>query len=203
MCGRYKIEDRPDNDDLRKILGAVKPSAFNEPVKTSGDVFPTDVVPVVANNRRMAPAVFAMRWGYALQDGKRVINARSETAETRPMFRDGMLRRRCAIPATNYYEWESAEGKRVKYAIRPTQGELFYMAGIYRFESGRPVFTILTRAPADSISFIHDRMPVILPADRLRDWLNPENPAGEILNHAVLDVAHAREEDPPAGTPRT
>ena len=111
------------------------------------------------------------------------------------MFADGMRQRRCAVPATNYFEWERTGRARTKYAIRPADGQLFYMAGIYRIESGRPVFSILTREPAESIAFIHDRMPVILPRDLVRDWINPKYRAGEILSHAVLDLSHEKAQE--------
>ena len=193
MCGRYWIDDGRESVVLRRIIEAVNRRVV-EPVKTSGEIFPADIVPVVANNRNMLPTAFAMRWGYTLPDGRRIINARSETAETRPMFADGMRQRRCAVPATNYFEWERTDRTKTKYAIRPTDDELFYMAGIYRIESRRPVFSILTREPAESIAFIHDRMPVILPHDLVRDWINPSYRAGEILNHAILDLSHERAE---------
>ncbi|MBQ8964354.1 MAG: SOS response-associated peptidase [Clostridia bacterium] len=141
----------------------------------------------------MRPAAFAMRWGYLLPDGRRIINARSETAAERLLFRDGILRRRCAIPATNYYEWERIGGRRIKYAIRPVEGQLFYMAGIYRMEADGPVFSILTRQSADSIAFIHDRMPVILPRDLVEDWTDPAREADEILDRAVLEVRHEKQ----------
>lgn len=54
----------------------------------------------------------------------------------------------------------------------------------------QPVFTILTRAPAPQIAFIHDRMPVILPRGVVRDWLNPDYHSEELLNSAVLDVGY-------------
>ena len=190
MCGRYWIDDGRESIELTEIIEAVNRRVAIEPVKTSGEIFPADIVPVVASNRRMTPTAFAMQWGYALPDGRRIINARSETAETKPMFKDGMRQRRCAVPATHYFEWERAGRTKTKYAIRPADGALFYMAGIYRFESGRPVFSILTREPAESIAFIHDRMPVILPRDLVRDWINPKYRAGEILSHAVLDLSH-------------
>ena len=62
------------------------------------------------------------------------------------------------------------------------------MAGIYRLEKGFPVFTILTRAPADSIAFIHDRMPVILPDEAKADWLNPKYAADDLIRHAATEV---------------
>ena len=78
--------------------------------------------------------------------------------------------------------------KKIKYDIRSSAGDFIYMAGIYRWEGKQPVFSILTRDPAESIVHIHDRMPVILPADIARDWLNPRYDANEIVSHAVLDV---------------
>ena len=193
MCGRYRIDDGRDSIELHNIIEEVNRRVVVEPVKTSGEIFPTDIVPVMANSKNMTPAAFAMQWGYSLPDGKRIINARSETAEVKPMFRDGMLQRRCAVPATNYYEWERSGGTKTKYAIWPTGSELFYMAGIYRVESGKPVFSILTRDPADSIAFIHNRMPVILPSDLVKDWINLRYKAEDILNHAVLTLSHERE----------
>lgn len=65
-----------------------------------------------------------------------------------------------------------------------------YMAGIYRVENGRPVFTILTSDPAESISFIHNRMPVLLPSDMVPDWINPKYSAGDLLWYAILDVQY-------------
>ena len=153
MCGRYYIDDGIDSGELQEIIDAVNRHSNADQVKTSGEIFPTDTVPIIANSRAMAPSAFAMSWGYSLPDGKRIINARSESAEEKPMFRDGMAQRRCAVPATNYFEWERAGKRKTKYAIRPAGGGLMYMAGIYRMESGRPVFTILTRSPAESISF--------------------------------------------------
>ena len=195
MCGRYWIDDGRDSVELRGIIEQVNRRPANGPVKTSGEIFPSDVAPVVASSRRMTPAAFAMAWGYRLGDGKRIINARSETAAERPLFRDGMRQRRCAVPATRYFEWERSGGKRTKYAIWPEGGGLFYFAGLYRVEAGQPEFVILTRQPADSIAFIHDRMPVILPAELAADWTNPQCDAGDILNRAVLAVACEKAQD--------
>ncbi len=194
MCGRYWIDDGRDSVELKGIIEQVNRRAVTEPVKTSGEIFPADVVPVVAGSRRMTPGAFAMRWGFALPDGRRIINARSETAGERPLFRDGMRQRRCAVPATRYFEWERTGSHRTKYAIRPVEGQLFYMAGLYRIESGVPEFVILTRDPADSIAFIHDRMPVILPPGRVADWTNPQCSADDILSRAVLAVTCERAE---------
>ncbi len=66
---------------------------------------------------------------------------------------------------------------------------------IYRVENGRPAFTIPTRDPAENISLIHNRMPVLLPSVIVPDWINPKYSAGDLLRNAILDV-HYR----PAGS---
>ena len=195
MCARYYIAEDGDPQELRQITEAVKQRIYGgspAEIKTSGEIFPTDTVPAVANNRKMVPTAFAMKWGFSASGRGPVINARSETASVVPMFRDGMAQRRCVIPANRYFEWEKRGREKIKYAIGPDRAGIMYMAGLYRLEYGRPVFTILTRPPADSIAFIHDRMPVILPKELINDWLNPKYIAEEMLKSAELDVSYAR-----------
>ena len=191
MCGRYSIilgdGDDEDIQELRELMTELQRKRQEAAVKT-GEVAPTDLALVIAPNKRLAPAAFAMRWGYRLPDGKPVFNARSETAAEKPMFRDGMRARRCLVPASHYFEWEKRGRERVKYAIRPAGRGVMYMAGIYRIEDGAPAFAILTREPSEQIAFIHDRMPVILPADARDAWLDARNDAQGVLRSALTDV---------------
>lgn len=106
------------------------------------------------------------------------------------MCKDGMLQRRCLIPASNYFEWEKRGRDKIKYAIRPAGSTIFYMAGIYRIEGGKPAFTILTREPAESIAFIHNRMPVILPTCAQNQWLNLRNDAHNALSEFNICVEY-------------
>ena len=195
MCSRYWIA-ADDDGELAKIIAALNRKGAPENVKTSGEIFPSDTVPVVANNRQLKARPFAMRWGYSFPDGHPIINARSETAQTKPLFQDGMRRRRCLIPAKCYFEWERRDKERIKYAIRPAHGRILYFAGIYHWEQHSeatfPTFAILTQQAAPEIAFIHERMPVILPAERLRDWLNPRNDARDILQTALRDMEYQR-----------
>ena len=100
MCGRYYIAEEDCAAELQKIIEQL--NRRGAVVKT-GEIYPTDTVPVLANNKSMVITPFAMKWGYTLPDGKQIVNARSETAADKPLFRDGMLQRRCLIPATNYF----------------------------------------------------------------------------------------------------
>ncbi len=185
MCGRFYVPEDASIQMIRAIVERLEHR--NVKVKT-GDVFPGDMAAVVASNRQLQPQPFAMEWGYHLSDGRRIINARSETASRKAMFADGIRQRRCLIPAQHYYEWEKTDGKNVKYAIAPKGSDGFFLAGIYRMEGGKPVFTILTRDAAEGIAFIHERMPVILPNEAAEDWLNPKYHGEDILNAAMTQM---------------
>lgn len=184
MCGRYFIED--SDETMAQIIEALNRRGLTQEtgVKLRGEVFPTDTVPVIANSKRLLPMPFAMTWGYTL-GGRRIINARSETARERPLFSEGMASRRLLIPATNYFEWEKRGARKVKHALSLRQGRMLYMAGLYRMEAGKPVFTILTRDSAPDIAYIHPRMPVILPEEAAKDWLNLRYDPQAVLEAAV------------------
>ena len=189
MCGRYYIAEEDQAEELKQIIDMIN-RKHNGDIKTAGEVFPSETVPVIATSRTQKITPFAMEWGYSTSDGNRLINARSETASQKPTFRDGMLQRRCIIPASWYFEWNKNEKGKPKYAIGAENKNVIYMAGIYRFEHDKPVFSILTRDPAESIQFIHHRMPVILPREAVRDWLNTSYRAEEVLQSAMLNVSH-------------
>lgn len=191
MCGRFYIPEDDSSEELQRIIDHLNRKKAT-PVKT-GEVRPTDVAAVIVNNKSLQPMPFAMKWGYSLADRRPLINARSETAETKPLFRDGMQQRRCLIPASHYFEWQQLANKKIKNAIKPVNSTAMYMAGLYRFQNGVPEFIILTREPGESIRHIHDRMPVILPHEALKDWMNLNYNAAEVMRSAMLDMAFEAE----------
>lgn len=106
-----------------------------------------------------------LTWGFQHPTlKKKVINARSETVAKNPLFRSSFARQRCLIPATAFLEWGS---DKCKYLIQ-LDDPLFAFAGIWR--AGE--VTMLTCAPNEFMSTIHDRMPVILPHDSYDRWLD-------------------------------
>ncbi|HBE87400.1 MAG TPA: SOS response-associated peptidase, partial [Lachnoclostridium sp.] len=108
MCGRYYIEI--DDVELRSIVAEVERKTA---VKT-GEIFPTNLAPVLSPDGIMK----AMRWGFPKYDGKgEIINARSETAAEKNMFRRPMMEGRCLVPASWYFEWERRGKQKVKYAL--------------------------------------------------------------------------------------
>ena len=171
MCGRYYVEPESSGELLELIAEAKRKS---DEVKT-GEVFPSDTAAVIANNRQLKPAVFPMRWGFERKGGGLVINARSETAAEKQLFRESAQLRRCLIPASCYFEWERRLGG---LYTKPEPGAL-------------PRFTILTRKAADGISFIHDRMPVIVPKEKEPDWLSQQMTLDELLGDAETDMEYS------------
>lgn len=202
MCGRFYIQSM-DVDELRKIIQEIESnsSESDDNVKIKlGEIFPTDVVPVIAYDKNNQPTPSLMKWGFAKPDGKGVIiNARSETVCEKAMFRSAVMNRRCLIPALHYFEWDRSGGKKVKYAIKTEDDALIFMAGIYRFEknSNVPVFTILTTSPADTIRFIHDRMPVLIPRDLHKEWLMPGVEPQKVLQAVNARIIYEAVEDKP------
>ena len=205
MCCRYYVEMLAE---LRPIVDEAEGSALKErmvsklgrPLVTEGEVRPTDIVPVIAPNRAGARAVFPMVWGFSLpRSSSPLVNARVETAGTKPTFRESWERRRCIIPASYYFEWEhvlnAATGKTRtgdKYRIQPKGSAVTWLAGLYRIEERSgiqvPVFAVLTREPSEEIRFIHDRMPVILPEEDIERWISPDGRPDEILKDTLTEM---------------
>ena len=117
-----------------------------------------------------------------------MINARSETASTKPAFRDALKSRRCLIPADGFYEWQRTGKAKQPYCFEINEGALFAFAGIWdrwKDPSGDWVKTcsILTTTPNTVTSAIHDRMPVILADRETQDaWLDPTVRPIELLD---------------------
>ena len=186
MCGRYYIEI--DESELQDIVNEVEKKTGEYQgelnLKTSGEIFPTDIVPVQTGINEYWP----MKWGFVGYNGKPVINARSETALQKPMFKLSMQDRRCLIPASGYYEWKKDGSKKTKCRIY-SPGEPMYLAGCYRKDKDSNLFNfvVLTR-PADyGIENIHDRMPVIVPQTHIKTCLY-ESP--DVIEYVIQDLRY-------------
>ena len=192
-----------DNPELIKIIEAATKTALakkvvhiqGRPIITNGEVRPTDIVPVIAPNAKGIKSVFPMQWGFLAVNNKRAIfNARTETANQKPTFRDAWKSHRCIIPASYYFEWQhfkSPDGKKRtgdKFIIQPTGCTSTWLCGLYRIENGYPVFVILTQEPTNELAKIHDRMPLILPKNKIDDWIDLNTKAEELLQYSLSDM---------------
>lgn len=106
------------------------------------------------------------------------INAKSETAATKPAFRDPLKLRRCLIPADGFYEWKRTGSAKQPFCFEVNDGALFAFAGLWdgwKDSSGQWMKTcsILTTTPNAVTASVHDRMPAILHPDSYDLWLDP------------------------------
>lgn len=175
--------------EIREIIQEINRRYADKPdyKMKSGEIFPTDTVPVLAMEGKQITARL-FRWGIPRWQGKGVvINARRETVLEKNMFRQAFLKRRCIIPSTGFYEWKQAAGsrKKDKYLLHSPDSPMLYMAGIYIEDSQAglqlPGFVILTTQASPSMQAIHDRMPVILSRQEQADWLQDEAWARHVL----------------------
>jgi putative SOS response-associated peptidase YedK len=136
-----------------------------------------------------------LRWGlipYWCQDrngGRKPINAKCETVDRLPMFRDAYRRRRCILPVDGFYEWKAIRGQKAKqpYAIAMKDGKPFGIGALWENwkdpASGEWIrtFAVITTDANDLVAEIHDRMPLILAPGDYNRWLSEESDPRDLL----------------------
>ena len=211
MCCRYFI--RESDPDLLPIIDAALKSPLiarfakvrPAPLVRFGEVKPTDLVAVIASDRQQKAAVFPMTWGFTVSGRSApLINARSETASEKQSFSEAWKQHRCIIPASWYFEWQHYQGSDGKirtgdkYAVKPRDAEIIWLAGLYRIEERNgvkyPVFTVLTREPTEDLRKIHDRMPVLLPEQSVDEWISPKSDPEGVAKTALTDMVYETED---------
>lgn len=224
MCGRYASTRDPAT--LAAEFDAVDATGNDAP-GADHNVAPTKpVLAVVTRHPRDAEntpdpdrterSVRVMRWGLVphwAKDpsiGSRMINARSESAATKPAFRTALASRRCLLPADGWFEWQQAQqqaqpkrARKQPYFLTPADGSVLALAGLWA--TWRPAGSdepplvscaVLTTEAIGPLAAIHDRMPLVLPADCWADWLDPDSrDPGSLLappSAAVVDGLELR-----------
>ena len=204
MCTRFYVEPaafRPLIERaLRGSLADQMMRSLAKPLTMSGEIHPTEIAAVLAPDKSGGIAVFPMLWGFSVPEtGAPIVNCRLESADYKPLWKDSWFRRRCIIPASWYYEWEhfaSPDGKKritgAKYLIQPEGQTTTWLAGLYRFEEYRgiqvPVFAVITRKPSESVSTLHDRMPLMLDRKSIADWIRPDSDPAKIAERALIKM---------------
>jgi len=180
MCGRYRLSKR--KQIIEEYFDTVD---WQDNWSPRYNIAPTQTVPVIRQHpKEPVRQLSLMGWGLIPSWAKNpsiatsTINAKSETAATKPAFRDPFKFRRCLIPADAFYEWKRTGSSKQPYCFEVREGELFALAGIWdgwKDPTGNWVKTcsILTTTPNAVTRAVHGRMPVILDPGSYNLWLDP------------------------------
>jgi putative SOS response-associated peptidase YedK len=118
------------------------------------------------------------------------INARSETVFQTRLYRDLVLRQRCIVPLSGFFEWKEEGERKRPFKIYQPDEPIMSVAAIWdTWRAGtrdeRHSFSILTTTANALMSAIHDRMPVILGRADEEQWLDPEVHEPETLGRLL------------------
>lgn len=154
-----------------------------------------DGAPLGELNREIHAARWGLvpRWAKAVE-GAPLINGRIESILEKPSFKDSVIRRRCVIPASGYYEWQvKPDGTKQPFYIHAGTDGMFALAGLYEWwknpSDGSWLLsaTTLTKHTAPELAHIHDRNPVLLTPDTLEAWIDPHIVGEESLLTAIAE----------------
>jgi putative SOS response-associated peptidase YedK len=174
MCGRYTLTT-PGGRALAERFDLADPDALDPSTLGRFNVCPTEPIAIVTGDPERK--TMTVRWGlvppWAREVGKgfQPINARAETAASKPPFAELMERpeRHCLVLADGWYEWLKAEKKgadRIPFRYTVDDGAPFAFAGLWgRRRIGSELVhsaLILTCAANAVAAPVHDRMPVVL-----------------------------------------
>jgi putative SOS response-associated peptidase YedK len=179
MCGRYVLK-RKDLEALMEQLGVKDPREF----VSSYNIAPSTMIPAIrslpGNSGREA---VALQWGLVpfwskdAKQGAKLANARSEGIAAKPAFREAIRKRRCVIPASGFYEWQTIGRLKQPWFFQMRDESPFLFAGLWerwRSVDGVELQTcsLITTTPNEVVEPLHDRMPVILRGAAVDTWLD-------------------------------
>lgn len=182
MCGRYTLIS--DAEALAEEFGFFNVDAFE--LAPRYNIAPTQTAPIVRmDESHDQPLIEPCYWGLIpswAKDaaiGNRMINARLETADSKPAYRAAFRRRRCLVPCSGFYEWQKVDGGKQPHLIGLEDRSLFALAGLWERwtdPGGGEVhsFTILTTEANAFMERLHDRMPVFVGREHYDAWLDPD-----------------------------
>jgi putative SOS response-associated peptidase YedK len=182
MCGRYTLSTPAD------ILQAIFRVTEWVRMRARYNIAPMQEAPVVrlareGDEREAALAKWGLvpHWADDPSIGNRMINARSETASSKPAFRDAFRKRRCLVPADGFYEWQTTDAGKRPMLIKRASDRPLAFAGLWSVWSPKEddadrleTYTILTTSANATLRPVHDRMPVILDERDFAAWLDPD-----------------------------
>ncbi len=194
MCNRFRsLTNAAELAERYKVF--LKKKLVDNP-----NAAPTEEVPIIAldptGQRKLLIARFGLipRHAKDVRQGYTLTNARVEKVMQKSAFREAYAKRRCIVPVEGYYEWREEHGHKQPYLFVMGDGSPMALAGLWDFAkiNSQDVwsFTILTNEPNSLVKPIHDRMPCIVPNDRIDNWLDPKRGGIEQLELFPSHLMH-------------
>ncbi len=161
----------------------------------SEDYYPGRGIPAVVNAAERVIEILYWGlippWAKDISIAKHTFNARCETLQEKASFRMAFQRRRCLIPATAYYEWRTANERKIPYKFSLRGSKVFMLAGLWEYwvdASGNEVYSaaVVTCPAGRGLESYHHRMPVVF--DRYNCWQWMEDRPPEELNQLMAPV---------------
>ena len=133
MCGRFASYKH--HEKLNKIFD-LKNKIENK--LNSYNVTPGQNINIILNYNYYN-YILESNWGYSFvnkttNQNQTVINSRIETINDKLLFKESFTKRKCIIPINGYYEWKNNGNQKIPYFVQLGDGELIYLAGIWRKE---------------------------------------------------------------------
>lgn len=177
MCGRFALKNPA-------AVRAAFDLADMPAMPPRYNIAPTQEVAIIRADGRTRQVALA-HWGLIpwwspdAHGAYSTINARAETVDVKPAFRDAFHHQRCLVPADGFYEWRLEHGVKLPHHVGRADGAPFALAGlwdVWRGPGGDMLSCSIIVADANAlVRPLHDRMPVVIaPADYER-WLDPGN----------------------------
>ncbi|WP_078547749.1 SOS response-associated peptidase [Litchfieldia alkalitelluris] len=178
MCGRITIHE--NLEDIGRYFEIEELTHLSYEAKFN--IAPSQPVLSVVNDGKKNRLGY-LRWGLIpswakdVKIGYKMINARAETIDEKPAFKQLLSRRRCIVVGSSFYEWKTENNQKQPYCIKLRDEKIISFAGLWdRWQKNDEIIhscTVITTEANQLMTSIHDRMPVILPKDKTYEWLNP------------------------------
>jgi putative SOS response-associated peptidase YedK len=178
MCGRFAVVIPKKYQSFVSDLDLSFLDVPGEMLLPRYNVSPGQQIPVIVQTRETL--LTTMHWGYKPHwipgFDREMINAKSETVDTKSVFKPAFEHHRCLILATGFYEWKKAGTRKIPYYFSLKDNPVFAFAGIFsapdqKFPLVDATTAILTATPNELVATVHDRMPVILTGESARHWV--------------------------------
>jgi putative SOS response-associated peptidase YedK len=190
MCGRFSLTIAESQTILRRF--GLKKIAVG--LKPRYNIAPSQQIAVILNESSdsLTEATWGLipHWAKDETSAYKMINARAESINEKPAYKEPFQHKRCLVISDSYYEWNKESKK--PYRIMMKDEGLFSFVGIWDRWDDKTTCSIITTTPNELMKKIHIRMPVILPKEEEKRWLSDIKPEEALTMLKPFDASQMK-----------